>query len=199
MSRHAVIVLPLTLLSCHETTTPKIDASCWSLEGTSPAGTVEIGTADMDEHFLPLPSRPVLDFDTQLGYHLALHLRMKGLNPGSPGNFMDPSNPKTKLTATLMDGTKLGSECPATLGYVPSPDGWFQRLHPLNLAIPPDDVAKIVNTTVTLTAEVIDVEHHYARNDQNVFVVGLDAASGGADITGSHDGSVPLDGGVASD
>jgi hypothetical protein len=171
-------------------TTADAAVDCWPVETTTPGGEVEIGTGDS---FESMPDTIQFIIGTQGGTFLQVHARIRGLEPGNPEDFLDPSNPKTRFTGVLFDGTVVGRECPGKLGYVPSSEeGAFDRERAAALEFLPWEVGeRSFDTEMTLVAEVIDADGRYARHEKLVFA---QAPAGWNDDAGPGDGG-PADGG----
>jgi hypothetical protein len=165
-------------------TTADAAVDCWPVETTTPGGEVEIGTGDS---FESMPDTIQFIIGTQSGTFLQVHARIRGLEPGNPEDFLDPSNPKTRFTGVLFDGTVVGRECPGKLGYVPSSEeGAFDRERAAALEFLSWEVGKrSFDTEMTLVVEVIDAEGRYARHQKLVFA---QAPAGWSDDAGPGDG-----------
>jgi hypothetical protein len=127
----------MLLASCGDNGSPVVDAGpCWPLKAT-PGGQVELGTGDID--FEPMPDMvPIISNTSQSDPYLQVHSRIRGLPPGDPRNLFDPRNPKTKVSAVIPElGLVLGMgiDCPATLGYVASPEPGAFDLSPHSLRV----------------------------------------------------------------
>jgi hypothetical protein len=142
---------------------------CWPSEGTTPGGAVELGTGQNE--WMPIPATLQLRMGSQNAAFLFVHARIQGLQPGDPSNFLNETNPRTRIQATLVDGTVVGGDCPSRLGYAPNADGhdhW--PMGQMLVFLPFTAEQKANNTNVRITLEVIDSTHHYARDEKTVFV-----------------------------
>jgi hypothetical protein len=167
-------------------------ADCWPVETSTPAGEIEIGTGAGP--FEPMPEMLPFIRGTQGGTFLIVHARLKALEPGNPDDFLDPTNPKTKFSAILADGTEVTRECPGTVGYKPSAEeGYFERQRFHTLEFLPFELGQMAfDSDVTLVAEVIDAQGRYARDERTVFA---QAPEGWSDAGPSD----PGDGGPGDD
>jgi hypothetical protein len=144
------------------------DPPCWDTTGTTPAGSVEIGTGEGD--FEPLPASLPFFPGTQDGVFLRVRSRMRGLSPGDPSSTRDPANPKTYFSAVLFDGTVVKADCPITAGYRPAEGDVFDLGREFFIEFLPRSLAEMAyDTDVTVILEVIDNERRYARAEAVVF------------------------------
>jgi hypothetical protein len=132
---HSALGASVLLAACGGNESPGVDAGpCWPLNAT-PGGQVELGTGDID--FEPMPDMiSIISNASQSDPYIQVHSRIRGLPPGDPRNLFDPRNPKTKVSAVIPDlGLVLGMgiDCPATLGYVASPEPGAFDLSPHSL------------------------------------------------------------------
>jgi len=144
-------------------------ADCWPIDTSTPEGIIEIGTGTGG--FEPMPDTLPFIAGTQGGTFLIVHSRIKGLEPGNPDDFLEPTNPKTKFSAIMFDGTEVTRECPGTVGYQPSAEeGYFERQRFQNLEFLPFELGeRAFDTDMTVIVEVIDVNGHYARDERHIF------------------------------
>lgn len=162
----------LLLAACggHASQSPDAAGPCWPLDAM-PGGQAELGTGDIA--FAPMPAMlPIIRNASQSDPYLQIHSRIRGLPPGNPSDILDPGNPRTKVGARIDElGLTLGVECPASLGYVSSPEpGSFDLIHSLRIGLgtlPPDQVA---GKQVRITLEVVGSNGLYAQDMKLVTV-----------------------------
>jgi hypothetical protein len=174
------------------------DGCDWPIESATEAGTIELGTGTSS--WLPMPAELSFVLGTQSGTFLILHSRIKDLDPGNVDNFLDPRNPKTRFSATLVDGTLVGRECPSSQGYKPTDDGWFERKQFQNLEFLPFSLGEAAfDTTLKLKVEIIDADGKYASDEKDVFCrapngwtadAGVEIDAGAADAGPESDASL---------
>jgi hypothetical protein len=142
---------------------------CWPVESSTAGGEVEIGTGPLG--FEPMPEAVQFILGTQGGTFLSVHARLRGLEPGNPDDLLDPTNPRTRFSAVLFDGTEVARECPGTVGYEPSEENsYFERKRAQNLEFLPFELGqKAFDTDITLIVEVIDAQGRYARDEKTAF------------------------------
>ena len=143
----------------------------WPIESATPGGSVELGIVGDSGEFVPLPDEVPFHWGLSAGSMLLLQARIDGLEPGDPDDFLASRNPRTRFTATLMDGTPIEQRCASTQGYVSSArDGTFERKQRFILQVLPTEVAVAAfRTFVTLKVEVIDADGRYASDEREVF------------------------------
>ena len=161
----------LAAVACHDHTPPKPDTPgpCWSLDGTTPGGTVQIGTGDMQ--FMPLPSELPFLYGNQGGLELVVRSRITGMDPGNATDFLDPKNPKTRFSAIMFDGTVVAPPCSLRYGYTARGDGSYDLVSSGLVEFLPLELGqRAYNTQMTLIVEVIDSAGLYAKNQGDVIV-----------------------------
>jgi hypothetical protein len=146
---------------------------CWPVPST-PGGSVTLGTGDVT--WQPLGATMTITKDASQGDpFLAIHSRMHGFPPGDPQDSLNTKNPKTKLSA-VVDGTNfmMGVPCPATLGYVNSPDGVsgdYDLVHGLRLGFMTSSNAQTQSGhTIHITLEVVGNNGLYAKDERTVMI-----------------------------
>jgi hypothetical protein len=157
------------LAACHSAQVPPDAAGCWPVEGTSAAGSVELGTGDTA--WAEMPDTLQLRMGSQNAGFLFVNSRILGLSPGDPSNFLNEGNPRTRIQGKLVDGTIVGGDCPSRIGYSPHGDGldyWTAGQMLVFLPYTAEQTAN--NTNVIITIEVIDSARHYAKAQKTVFV-----------------------------
>lgn len=146
---------------------------CWPLKSV-PGGQVELGTGDLT--FMPMPAMLSIVRDgTQSDPFLRVQSRIRGMPPGNSRDFLDPSNPKTKIglviDALVIDGLpfSVALECPASVGYVPSPEaGAFDMVRSLRLGFGPTMLDQIDGKSARITIEVVGSNGLYATDEKTV-------------------------------
>jgi len=144
---------------------------CWPLDAV-PGGSVELGTGDIK--FAPMPDTVTIERNgTQSDPYLPIHARIRGLPPGDPNDFFDPTNPKTKISASVDDiGLVLGIDCPASIGYVPSPEpDAYDMLHSLRIGFGTNALSQIDGKSARLVVEVVGSNGLYARDERIVVLM----------------------------
>lgn len=179
----------------------ELDCS-WPIDESSPGGTIEVGTGE--DEFQAMPDELQFIRGTQSGTFLIVNARMKGLEPGNLADFRDPSNPKTRFSATLWDGTRVGRACPSTQAYKPSGDaGWYERKTSQILEFLPFEIGeKAFDTMVTLRVEAIDSTGRYAIDEKAVLCAAPEGwadagVDGGAGSDAGADAGLDADAGAA--
>jgi hypothetical protein len=178
----------------------KADAGpCWPLPA-SPGGEVELGTGDIS--FEPLPAvLPLMANGSQSDPYIAVYARIRGIPPGNPEDFFDPSNPRTKVSATIPGaGLQLGQVCPSTIGYVPSPEpDAYDLLHALRLGIGTYPPGELDGAEADLVVEVVGSNGLYAKAEQTVMLSALvgTGSDAGVGTDGGAGDAGPLDAGPA--
>lgn len=166
------------LLGACDGATAMVDAGpCWPLNA-EPGGEVQLGTGDIS--FEPLPGELVIVRDgSQSDPFIQLHSRVRGLPPGNPKDIFDPRNPKTKVSAVIGElGLTLGYECPASIGYVPAPEGGaFDLLRSLRLGFGTFPIDDAVGKQARVTIEVVGSNGVYARDEKMVTLVNAAAVT----------------------
>jgi hypothetical protein len=151
-----------------------VDAGpCWPLSA-APGGQVELGTGDVT--FAPMPATVSIVMNgSQSDPFLQVHSRIRGLPPGNPDDFFDPRNPKTKVGAVIADlGLVLGVECPASIGYVDSPEtGAFDMLHSLRIGFGTLPLDQVSGKQARITIEVVGSNGLYAKDEKLVTVMAM--------------------------
>ena len=141
---------------------------CWPLKG-EPGGSVELGTGEL--MFQPMPTTlMVIRNASQSDPYLDINARIHGLPPGNPQDFFDPTNPKTKINATVPDlGWMLGIDCPASIGYMASgtPD-YFDMLHSLRIGFGANPVQMADGKTAHITIDVVGSNGLIAHDEKDV-------------------------------
>lgn len=147
------------------------DGACWPL-ASQPGGTAEVGTGDIA--FEPLAGTvTVVRNVSQSDPYIEVHSRIHGIPPGNPQDFFDPTNPKTKVSVAIDElGLTLGVECPASIGYVPSPADatGFDMLHSLRVGLGSVPLDQVSGKTARITVEVVGSNQHYATDSQTVVI-----------------------------
>jgi len=149
---------------------PPPDAGpCWAVEGTTPSGTIEMGTGEST--WIPVPDTMELRTGSQGAGFLFINARIQGLDGGDPSNFLAAGNPRTRLTAKLVDGQTIGDPCPSRVGYATNGDGFDYWARGQMLVFLPFSAEQVANNTnVAVTLEIIDAAGHYAKHDKTIFV-----------------------------
>jgi len=129
---------------------------------------------------MEMPDTLQLRTGSQSAGFLFVNARIQGLEPGDPSNFLNESNPRTRIQGKLVDGTIIGGDCPSRIGYIPGSDGfdyWTAGQMLVFLPFTAEQTAN--NTNVIITIEVIDSAQHYAKAQKTVFVTprSINAAS----------------------
>jgi hypothetical protein len=168
----------LLLASCggHPSQNPDAAGPCWPLDAM-PGGQAELGTGDIA--FEPMPAMlPVIRNASQSDPFLQIQARIHGLPPGNPDNILDPGNPRTKVGATIDElGLTLEVECPASLGYVASPEaGAFDLVHSLRIGLGTTPPAQVAGKQVRITLEVVGSNGLYAQDMKLVTLTTASAA-----------------------
>jgi hypothetical protein len=170
----------LLLAACggHPGQSPDAAGPCWPLDAT-PGGQAELGTGDIA--FEPMPAMlPIIRNATQSDPYLEIHARIHGLPPGNPDNILDPGNPRTKFGATIDElGLTLGVECPASLGYVASPQagaGGFDLVHSLRIGIGTIPFDQLAGKQARITLVVVGSNGLYAQDTKLVTLTAPSAA-----------------------
>jgi hypothetical protein len=137
---------------------------CWPLDAM-PGGQAELGTGDITFEAMPA-MLPIVQNGSQSDPFLQIHSRIHGLPPGNPSDILDPGNPKTKVGATIDElGLTLGVECPASLGYVASPEaGAFDLIHSLRVGFGTMPLDQLAGKQVRITLEVVGSNGLYAQD-----------------------------------
>ena len=144
---------------------------CWPLSA-SPGGQVELGTGEID--FEPMPDvLAVVANTSQSDPYIEVHSRVRGMPPGSPDDPFDPKNPRTKVGLVSDElGLVLGVECPASLGYVASPeDGAFDLVHSLRIGFGLFPLEQVAGKHARITIEVVGSNRRYARDEKDVVLM----------------------------
>jgi hypothetical protein len=142
--------------------------ACWPLDA-KPGGSVELGTGDIS--FQPMPAMlPITADGSQSDPYIELYARIRGMPPGNPEDFFDPTNPHTKMTATIPGvNLTLGEMCPARIGYVASPEaGAYDLLHSLRLGIGTFPASELDGQQADLDVEVVGSNGLYAKDEKTV-------------------------------
>lgn len=159
--------LTLLLASCGDNASQGADAAagpCWPLDAM-PGGQAELGTGDIA--FEPMPAMlPIIRNASQSDPFLQIYSRIHGLPPGDPDDILARGNPRTKVGATIDElGLTLGVECPASLGYVASPEaGAFDMIHSLRIGLGTIPPAQVAGKQVRITLEVVGSNGLYAQD-----------------------------------
>jgi hypothetical protein len=170
MMARAGAVGVMVLLACGDEQA-MVDAPCWPLDA-SPGGQVELGTGDIT--FEPMPATVMIIRNaSQSDPYLEVHSRIRGLPPGNPDDFFDPRNPRTKIGAVIEElGLVLGFECPASIGYVESPEpGAFDMLHSLRIGFGTTAIDQVSGKQARVTIEVVGSNGRYARDEKLVVLM----------------------------
>jgi hypothetical protein len=102
--------------------------------------------------------------------YLELHARMRGMPPGSRDDTLDPRNPRTKVAVSIEAlNLTLSIECPASLGFVPSPEkGAYDMIHSLRLGFGMYPLTEVPGKQARLTIEVVGSNLLYASDEKLV-------------------------------
>ena len=150
---------------------------CWPLAAV-PGGAVTIGTGDIS--YAPMPDAlPIVANGSQSDPFLQVHARMMGLPPGDPQDFFSPTNPRTMVGAVIPDfGLTLGVSCPATIGYVVSPDdpSMYDLQHSLRIGLGTMAVASVANHQAIITVTVVGSNGEAATDSKTVTLVSTTSA-----------------------
>jgi hypothetical protein len=166
---YGALGVTLLLASCGGHASQDADAAgptgpCWPLDAM-PGGQAELGTGDIT--FVPMSAMiPIIRNASQSDPFLQIHSRIHGLPPGDPDDILDPGNPRTKVGATIDElGLTLGVECPASLGYVTSPEaGAFDLIHSLRIGLGTIPLDQVAGKQVRITLEVVGSNGLYAQD-----------------------------------
>ncbi len=146
--------------------------ACWPLDAT-PGGSVSVGTGDIS--YVAMPDMlPIVSNGSQSDPFLQVHARMMGLPPGDPQDFFSPTNPRTMVGAVVPDlGLTLGVACPATIGYVVSPDDAtkYDLQHSLRVGLGSMAVASVIGHQATVTVTVVGSNGLVATDSKTVTLV----------------------------
>jgi hypothetical protein len=147
------------------------DGPCWPIR-SSPGGSVELGTGDIT--FEPLhDTLVVVTSARQSDPYLQIHSRMRGMPPGVADDPLSPKNPRTKVGVVIDElSLSIGLECPASLGYVPSPEaGAYDLVHSLSIGFGSYPVDQAIGKQARITIEVVGSNRLYARDEKVVTLV----------------------------
>jgi hypothetical protein len=109
---------------------------------------------------------PIMMSASQSDPYLQIQSRIHGLPPGNPDDILAPGNPRTKVSATIDElGLTLGVECPASLGYVSSPEaGAFDLVHSLRIGLGTIPFAQVAGKQARITLEVVGSNGLHAQD-----------------------------------
>lgn len=147
---------------------PDAAGPCWPITST-PGGSVQIGWGDVD--WEPMPDHvQIVRNGSQSDPYVYVHSRMRGMPPGDANDFFNPENPRTMVTLVVVEtGAKLGTECPARIGYLTSPEaGSFDMLHSQRVGFGTMDLANIEGEHAMITLEVVGANGLYASDQKMV-------------------------------
>lgn len=150
---------------------------CWPLDAM-PGGQAELGTGDIAFEAMPA-MLPIIRSAIQSDPYLQIHSRIHGLPPGDPGDILAPGNPKTKVSATIDElGVTLEVPCPASLGYVSSPEaGAFDLIHSLRVGFGAMPLDQFAGKQARITLEVVGSNGLYAQDTKLVTLTLSSAAN----------------------
>jgi hypothetical protein len=142
---------------------------CWPLSAKQ-GGSVQVGTGDIA--FQPMPDTlDIIKNGSQGDPFIEIHARIHGMPPGNPDDFLDPRNPRTKLGLVIDEtGLALGIECPASLGYVPAPDGAYDLIHSLRIGFGFTPLDTLNNRQARIGIEVVGSNGLYAHDERVVIL-----------------------------
>jgi hypothetical protein len=170
----AVAVAVVLATGCGDNTSSSqpdatLDRPCWPIETSVPGGEIELGTGNVS--FEPMPASIPFILGGQGGTFLYLNARIRGLEPGDPTDLFAARNPRTRFQVVLGDGTVVGPECGASVGFrATADDGYFERAAPQQQAFLPYSLGeRAFDTNVQIIVEVIDIDGNYARDEKTVF------------------------------
>ena len=174
--------------------------ACWPLDA-KPGGQVELGTGDIS--FEPMPAMlPLISDGSQSDPHIELYARIRGMPPGNPDDFFDPTNPHTKVTATIAAlNVTLGVPCPNRIPYVPAPPsepGAYDMLHSVRLGIGTAPPAEFDGQQADIVVEVVGANGLYAKDEKTVTLT-VASNGGGAPDAGVGADAGPRDAGAPTD
>jgi hypothetical protein len=164
----------VVLASCSDNGNIKLDGGpCWPLPAT-PGGQVELGTGELA--FQPMPDTLQLTRSgAQRSAYIPINARIRGMPPGNPDDLLDPKNPKTKVSAVLVEtGAPLGLavDCPASMPYVAAGEpGAYDMLHDLQINLATIDPMDLDSKQATLTVEVVGADGRYAIDQKIVTLI----------------------------
>ena len=141
---------------------------CWPLT-SKPGGQLQIGTGDVTWEAMP-DVLPIVRAGSQSDPFMMIHARMRGMPPGDPNDFFDPANPRTMATVVIdAAGLTLGLDCPASMGYVPSPEaGAYDLLHSLRIGFGLNPADQVDGMQARITIEVVGSNGLYASDEKTV-------------------------------
>ena len=147
------------------------DGPCWPIQ-SSLGGSVEIGTGDLKWMAIQ-DTVPIVQNVSQSDPYVEVHSRMSGMPAGDAYNPFDPKNPRTKVSVVIDElGLTLGVECPASLGYLASPEaGTYDLVHSLRVGFGTYPVEQAVGKQARITLEVVGSNRRYARDEKTVTLV----------------------------
>ncbi len=146
-------------------------ATCWPIETATPRGRIQLGTGYDD--FRPMTDELELVWGTQGGFHLEVHARISGLNPGGAVNVLDTldaSNPRTMFRAFWVDtGESINdNSCGIRIGYTPSCTAVDLAKSSAILYEVGLPTSQIFDRQVRIVVEIIDSEGGYAIDEKLV-------------------------------
>jgi len=144
------------------------DGPCWPIQ-SSPGGSVELGTGDL-EWMAIQDTVTIVKNASQSDPYLEVQARMRGMPAGDPYDPFDPRNPRTKVGIAIDAlGLMLGIDCPASLGYIASPEaGAYDLGHALRIGFGDYPVDQAVGKQARITLEVVGSNRLYAHDERVV-------------------------------
>jgi hypothetical protein len=167
----ALALALVCIAACGDDQHARLDGGpCWPLPA-KPGGQVTIGTGEVG--FQPMPDVVTITRSGgQASAYLPINAQIRGMPPGNPDDFFDPKNPKTKVSATLVDtGAALGVQidCPASIPYVASTEsGTYEMLHALRIDLGMTAPEVVANKQAILVVEVVGSNGVYAMDQKQV-------------------------------
>jgi hypothetical protein len=143
---------------------------CWPSVGESARGAIEIGTGrgSFETMTDPLP----IEYGLQDGFDLVANIKMSGLAPGDPSDFLDPDNPRTRVRAYFAATNvplNFYAQCPFRNGYVPTGDGKYTWRSGLAIVFETCWRAQhLIGQQVRIDAELVDRDGYFAKSSVTV-------------------------------
>lgn len=144
------------------------EGPCWPIEAM-PGAEVQIGTGDLA--YQPMPDTLLLVKNaSQADPFFRVHARVKGIPAGDPEDFFDPRNPRTRVGMVIEElGMSFGVECPASLGYIASPEsGAFDLSSSLRIGLGEVPPAMVSGKQARVFVEVVGANRVYGRDEKLV-------------------------------
>jgi len=108
----------------------------------------------------------------QGGFHLVVHARAHGIDPGEPTTPGGPDNPHTFFTAYREDGSQLSLDAPPhRVGYRAVEDEWVALESGRILQLDIESVDDIDGESVLIVLDIEDRDGRRARDERQVVAV----------------------------